>query len=82
MVEANIGVCVTLPTINRSQFNVNKHNCENLCVCVCVCMCVCTGEPHCVYHESESEDSPTADLMFVTFPGCQLSTAASDFAGH
>lgn len=42
MVEANVGACVTLPTINRSQFNVNKHNCENLCVCVC------TGEPHCV----------------------------------
>ena len=46
------------------------------CVYWCVCVCVCV----CVEYEFEAQ-LPLVFLVFVTFPGCLVWTAAASFAG-
>lgn len=88
MVEANVGACVTLPTINRSQFNVNKHNCENLCVCVYwgAPLCVCTMNLNlkaaqlpisCLSHsrDASSQQLPATLLDTDWIGGCMKASA-------
>lgn len=65
---------------------MQDNRCSLTCVAtggpVCVCMCV-LGEPHCVCCMNlKKAQLPLVFLLFVTFLGCQLSTAAVGFAGQ